>query len=264
MSFDNTCRRLAEKFPQDFASWLLGIPMPLTVLQPTELSLEHIRSDSLILLQGKKAILHIEFQTAPKPNLSLRLADYRIRIHRKFPGCTIYQIVIYLRKTRSPMVYQTQFSVAGMTGSFQIVRLWEVPPEELMNYPGILPFAVLGQTTNPERTLRQAVRSMGQLSEDQQHETLGAAYILSGLRLEADVVAKIIRRDMMRESTTYQAILEEGREEGIELGKLEERQEIARNLMQEGLDPGLIAKVARLSLEDIRRLSRGVPPATNL
>jgi predicted transposase YdaD len=24
MSFDSTCRRLAEQFPQDFVSWLLG------------------------------------------------------------------------------------------------------------------------------------------------------------------------------------------------------------------------------------------------
>jgi predicted transposase YdaD len=40
MSFDTTCRRLAKIFPQDFARWLLGYPVPLTELKPTELSME--------------------------------------------------------------------------------------------------------------------------------------------------------------------------------------------------------------------------------
>jgi predicted transposase YdaD len=62
MSFDSTCRRLAEQFPEDFATWLMGRPIEFTVLDPTELSLEPIRADSLILLQGDEEILHIEFQ----------------------------------------------------------------------------------------------------------------------------------------------------------------------------------------------------------
>lgn len=52
MSFDSNCRRLAEQFPQDFTSWLLGREVALTILEPTELSLEPIRADSLILLAG--------------------------------------------------------------------------------------------------------------------------------------------------------------------------------------------------------------------
>ncbi|NJK51689.1 MAG: hypothetical protein HC936_00960 [Leptolyngbyaceae cyanobacterium SU_3_3] len=35
MSFDTTCRRLAEIFPEDFASWLLGYRVPLTELSLT-------------------------------------------------------------------------------------------------------------------------------------------------------------------------------------------------------------------------------------
>ncbi len=49
MSFDSTCRRVAEMFPGDFATWLLGRPIAFTELSPTELSIEPIRSDSLIL-----------------------------------------------------------------------------------------------------------------------------------------------------------------------------------------------------------------------
>ncbi len=45
--FDPTCKFLAESFPADFATWLLGQPIALTKLSPTELSLEPIRADSL-------------------------------------------------------------------------------------------------------------------------------------------------------------------------------------------------------------------------
>ena len=45
MSFDSTCRRLAEQFPEDFASWLLGRRINSVILDPTELSLEAIRAD---------------------------------------------------------------------------------------------------------------------------------------------------------------------------------------------------------------------------
>jgi len=59
--FDNVCRFLAETFPQDFAAWLIGESIDLTELSPTELSLEPIRADSLILLQLQELVLHIEF-----------------------------------------------------------------------------------------------------------------------------------------------------------------------------------------------------------
>lgn len=61
--FDNICKFLAENFPEDLATWLLGSSIPLTELSPTELSLEPIRADSLILLQSDELVLHTEFQT---------------------------------------------------------------------------------------------------------------------------------------------------------------------------------------------------------
>jgi predicted transposase/invertase (TIGR01784 family) len=64
-------------FPEDFASWLLGRRITLTELHPTELSLEAIRADRVILLQGETETLHIEFQTDPKDEVPMRMADYR-------------------------------------------------------------------------------------------------------------------------------------------------------------------------------------------
>jgi predicted transposase YdaD len=54
--FDNVCKFLAESFSSDFATWLLGEPITLTELSPSELSLEPIRADALILLQSDQSI----------------------------------------------------------------------------------------------------------------------------------------------------------------------------------------------------------------
>ena len=52
--FDNTCKFLAETFPSDFATWLLGEAILLTKLEPTELSLKPIRADSVIFLESSQ------------------------------------------------------------------------------------------------------------------------------------------------------------------------------------------------------------------
>jgi predicted transposase/invertase (TIGR01784 family) len=226
MSFDSTCRRLAEIFPEDFASWLLGKRIALTELSPTELSIEPIRADSVMLLQGQNNILHVEFQTDPKPDIPMRLADYRLRLHRKFPDKRIHQVVIYLRETRSDRVYQNYFEIPGMYAEFNVVRLWEVSAEELIAFPGLLPFVALSRSDEPEETLRRAVGEILNIrDETQQHEAMAAAYVLAGLRLDEIVIKQVIRRDVMQESVTYQAILREGQEIGQEIGREQGREQ---------------------------------------
>jgi hypothetical protein len=58
---------------------------------------------------------------------------------------------VYLRKTDSDRVYQDYFEIAGMYAEYRVIRIWEVPVAELMQYPGLLPFAALGKTDNPDR-----------------------------------------------------------------------------------------------------------------
>jgi predicted transposase/invertase (TIGR01784 family) len=259
MSFDNTCRRLAELYPSDFASWILHRKVKYTELSPTELSTELIRADSLILLQNSDEVLHIEFQTVYKDSLPMRLADYRLRIHRRFPHKRIHQVVIYLRKTTSKKVYQDYFQIAGMTAHFDVIRIWEVPAETLLQYPGLTPFAVLGQTHNATQTLRTAVKNIAKLpDEDQQHEAMAASYILAGLKLKPELISQVIRRDIMQESATYQVILkegiEQGIEQGIETGKMNRQGEIALKMLKKGFAIDDIIELTNLTLEQIKKL----------
>jgi predicted transposase YdaD len=73
--YDNVCKFLAETFPEELASWLLGQRIALTKLSPSELSLEPIRADSLILLQSSELVLHLEFQTETDPWIPLNTTE---------------------------------------------------------------------------------------------------------------------------------------------------------------------------------------------
>jgi predicted transposase/invertase (TIGR01784 family) len=108
--YDNVCKFLAENFSADLASWLVGRPIALTQLSPTELNVEPIRADSLILLDSPELLLHGEFQVKPDATIPARMANYRLRIYHRFPTKPVRQVVIYLRPTRSPLVYETSAS----------------------------------------------------------------------------------------------------------------------------------------------------------
>lgn len=61
MSYDNTCKFIAEAFTADLTVWLLGEPVEMAVLEPSELVAEPVRVDSLVMLESRSLIFHTEF-----------------------------------------------------------------------------------------------------------------------------------------------------------------------------------------------------------
>lgn len=249
--YDDTCRFLAEHFSIDFASWLLREPVTLTELKPSELSLEPIRTDALILLESDESVLHIEFQTLPKPKVPFRMLDYRVRVYRKYPDKTMRQVVIYLKQTGSDLVHQNRFTMERTHHEFDVIRLWEQPASLFLQYRGLTPFATLGETIDAEATLRQSAQRLDQISDPAIKANLMAGSgILAGLRLENEIVYRILRRDIMHESTIYRSIEREARNE--------EKREIALNLLRAGVALSLIASSTGLAIEEVQQLQQQI------
>jgi predicted transposase/invertase (TIGR01784 family) len=250
MPFDNTCKFLAEHFSADIASWLLGAPISLTRLEPSELFSEPIRADAVIFLEAEDLLAHIEFQTDPDPAIGFRMADYRLRGYHRNPDKQMRQIVVYLRPTRSPRVYQNTFEISGLRGEFEIVRLWEQPTEVFLSVPGLLPFAVLSQTDDQEGVLREVARRVEEISERRSQSNVAAASaILAGLLLEKETIHRILRRDIMRESVIYQEIELEAEARGEARGETRGR--------QAGIQEGELVIILRLLT---RRIGTIAPP----
>jgi len=193
MAYDNVCKYLAERFPEQFAAWLVReVAAPVQML-PTELSEEPIRADFVILLGLQQSILHLEFQTDPDPEIPFRMADYRLRLYRKYPQLPVRQVVIYLRKTRSERVFQTFFRLERLSHEFEVIRLWECNlPAGAVRVSGaehvwqaLLPFRVLSQVEDPAETLRGVVSELERLPDlNERRELAAATAVLAGLALD--------------------------------------------------------------------------------
>jgi predicted transposase/invertase (TIGR01784 family) len=266
---DNICKFLAESFSNDFASWILGKSIPLTKLEPSELSVQPIRADSIIFLESTELILHIEFQTEPNKNIPFRMADYRLRLYRRFPEKEIHQVVIYLSPSQSPLVYENTFNLKELNHQFNVIRLWEQPTEIFQKYSGLLPFATLSQTDNPEATLRQVARQIENITDKQVQSNVAASTaIISGIALNKEIIQRLLRSEIMKESVIYQEILlegkaegkaegiAEGKAEGIAEGKTKERNQIAINMMRSNISIDLVAQFTGLTLKQVQKLQR--------
>ena len=259
--YDNTCKFLAENFPTDFASWLLGKPIPLTKLEASELSAEPIRADSVILLESAEIIVHLEFQTKTDETMAFRMLDYWVRLYRKYPTKKIHQTVIYLKPTNSLLAYQNGFNVDQTSHSFNVMRLWEQPTEIFQQYQGLLPFAVLSQTKNAEETLRQVVRLIDNIADKRMQSNVAASTaIMSGIALSKEIIQRLLRSEIMKESVIYQEILLEGeikgKAEGLAKGKAEERNQIALKMLRASVSVDLIAGFTGLTLKQIEKLQK--------
>jgi predicted transposase/invertase (TIGR01784 family) len=183
------------------------------------------------------------------------MADYFLRIYRRYPEKQIRQIVVYLRPSGSRLVYQTDFATGGMNHQFEVIRLWEQPPDLFLSAPGLLPFAVLAQSEGKEALLREVARRVDEIDSPRQQANVAAsASLLAGLVLGKETIHQILRRDIMRESVIYQELIEEGRAEGRAEGKAEGLQEVARNLLAGGISVERVAGFTGLSLEKVREL----------
>ncbi|MBD2330075.1 Rpn family recombination-promoting nuclease/putative transposase [Alkalinema sp. FACHB-956] len=260
--FDNLSKFLIQQYSQDFAAWLLGEPIALTELKPTELSIEPIRADSVILLKSQQVIVHCEFQTNPDRDLPFRMADYALRIYRKYPDRTLVQVVVYLRETTSEWVYITQFAGNQLRHEFQVVRLWEQSPEAFLQRPGLLPYAVLTQTNDREALLREVARRLDEIPDRTERSNLTvSSAVIAGLSLEKTVIQRILRREVMRESVIYQEWETELKAEGRAEGQEEERRILAMKMLQEGLSLETIARITEYSLEQLEAIQTQINSA---
>lgn len=270
--FDNVCKYLTETFSEDYATWLLGKPVTLTSLSPKELSLEPIRADALILEQSDDLVLHLEFQTEVDKTIGFRMLDYRVRVYRRFPHKTMHQVVIYLKKTGSPLVYQEHFQLAETTHHYRAIRLWEESPEPFLNSPGLLPLAVLTQSQNTTARLREVALKLDKMEDRSLRANLTTATaIFGGLLVKPELIKTILRSEIMKESTVYQEILQageqrglfkgeqqgflKGEQQGLLKGKLEGKLEVAQKLLERGLSVSEVASITGLTVETIENIS---------
>ena len=216
MSYDNTCKYLAETYPQDFAKWLLAAEVSEVEILKPELHLEPIRADAVIFLKVGDKILHLEFQTTPKSKtpLDFRMLDYYTRLKRQY-GCEIEQVVIFLQATTSEMVFNSQYVDTNTIHKYRVIRMWEEEAASLLANPALLPLATLAKTDSPENLLTQVAAAVNTIESKKARDNISVCtQLLAGLRFNRNLLNQLFQEDIMEESWVYQDILQKGEQKG--------------------------------------------------
>ncbi len=259
MAFDNVCKILAEKYPTDFARWLLpDEPQKIKVLK-TELSIEPIRADSVTFLQTESRILHLEFQTRAKskPPIPLRMLDYFVRLVRQY-DVPITQVVIFLQETSDEIAFTEEYVNEMTHHRYQVVRMWEQDSALFLDNPALLPLAPLTQTDSPQELLSQVAQSVARISDRETRQNI-AAYteILAGLKFEKDLIQQFLGEDIMQESVIYQDILQKGEQQGEQKEALRFCMFLLNERFSE-IDTSIIERVQVLNKEKLEALGRAL------
>lgn len=263
MSYDNTCKYLAETYPADFARWLLASETTDIEVLKTELTLEPIRADSVTFLQIANTILHLEFQTTAKstPPLDFRMLDYYTRLKRQY-WCEIKQVLIFLQPTSSEIVLKNQYVDTNTTHRYQAIRLWEEDPTPLLANTALLPLATLARTESPTDLLTQVAAAVDMIEETDERQNISACVqVLAGLRFEKNLITQLFSEEIMQESVIYQDILQKGLQQGEERGKKQEALELILRLLTRrfgAIEPEVEQQIRTLSITQLEDLAEAL------
>jgi predicted transposase/invertase (TIGR01784 family) len=267
MAFDNLCKLLAEKYPDRFASWVLGQSVQSATVLKSELSIEPIRADSVTFLKFQGQILHLEFQVKldSEPPLPLRFLDYWVRLYRLY-RLPIYQVLVLLRPPADGTEIESAFIYGTTRHEYQVLKMWEQDPALFLNDPALLPLATLTAADSPIQLLQQVVQQVSTIESSQQRQELSAyAQLLAGLRFDKALIRQVFQEGIMRESVIYQEILQEGETKGkIEgeiRGKFEGELSLVLRLLSRrigSISSNTQAQIQSLSLPQIEALGEAL------
>jgi predicted transposase YdaD len=259
--FDNLCKYLSEKYPNSFATWLLGKPVTVGEVIKSELSIEPIRADSVTFLRTQERILHIEFQVEvdTNPPLPLRMLDYWVRLHRRY-RLPVTQVVILLKKPTTATVIETEFNLENTRHSYRVVRMWEQNPALFLEDTALLPLATLAATQEPEKLLTQISQQISNIESSEQRQDVAiCTQLLAGLKFKKTLISQFFREEIMIESVIYQDILQKGLQQG-------ELAVVVRQLTRRvGTIPDQVrSQIQALPLPQLENLAEALLDFTNL
>jgi predicted transposase YdaD len=223
--YDPALKALVETEPEAWPD-LLGRPTgPTTVIDADIATVSGAADKVLRVAADPPYLLHLEFvaghDAAPLPR-KLHVRNGLLEDRHDLP---VRSVAVLLRpEADSPQLtgaYERGFpgEAAYLIFRYQVLRVWQLPPGPLLTGSvALLPLAPISAVTEAElpgiiQRMRQRLSS--RRGQRQAQVVWGAAYILLGLRYSPALAAQLFRGVVsMKESSTYQAILEEGRIEG--------------------------------------------------
>jgi predicted transposase YdaD len=237
--YDPTLKALVETEPESWPA-LLGRPVGPTVVIDADIATVSGAADKVLHVAADPPyLLHLEFVSGhDAATLPRKLVERNVLLEARHE-LEVRSGVVLLHPeadfSQMTGVYERGFpgEAAYLTFRYQVVRVWQLPPEPLLTGGLVLlPLAPISAVTEAE--LPGIIQRMGQRlssrrGRKQASMVWAATYLLMGLRYPPLLMEELFRGvGSMRESSTYQAILAEGRDEGLAKGAVAEAKKVLR------------------------------------
>lgn len=222
--YDAATKDLIESDPASLLRYLgFQVSGPVTV-QNSDLSTVVAESDRILFVEEDPPWLgHVEIQSSPESQLDLRIDRYSLLIEYRERLPVVSAVLLLRPEADSPSITGRrvcQWPNGEIYREFQyhVVRAWEQSAETILRGPlAMLPLATLAKVPEAQLPgLVEKIEARFSAEEDTAHanQLRTDARILMGLKFSEELINSCPwRTDMMRESTIYQAILREGRED---------------------------------------------------
>jgi hypothetical protein len=232
LPFDATLKDLVRSYVRDYELQLdLADVGPLT---PLNVDLSTITAATDVVLGSGDPpglVVDVNFQAGRDVELAARVLLYNALLHYRY-GVPVHSLVVLLRPAaddpalNGKVRYQARRRKGKMDFAFEVVRLWQRPVGRILaGGLGTLPLAPLCRMPPGvplEQALPTVIRQMEErlareATPEDTAKVLTAAFVLTGLRLSREVALQLFHGvRAMRESTTYQYILDEGRIDALQ------------------------------------------------
>jgi len=226
-STDSPLKRLVSAFITDFAAWLLKAQVREARPLNTELPGETLAVDQVfrvVLADGRQVILHIEFQgRRSHPPMPWRMLEYISRLAGTY-RLELLSVVFYVGRgagADDTGHHQVQSPAGSVTllWQYEVIRLWQMPAEDLLALDSPALLALVGQTqvAQPEAVFPVVVARLRQEPDRERQRQLLTA--LLALITEEEWIHMVERAleledELMAESPFLRRIREEGRTAG--------------------------------------------------
>jgi predicted transposase YdaD len=237
--FDATPKGLLEIHPVDWPAFL-GVVARTVEVVDADVSTVTAATDKVLLVRADEGdrIQHFDFQSGPDASVPRRTHAYSALLEERH-GLPVDSVVVLLRPEANlraiNVVYRQRLPGSRrpyLHFRYRMIRVWELPTETVLragiSVLPLAPISAVGQNELPAVIAQMKRRLEAETDPRVAAELWTATKVLLGLRYQAAFVERLLQGiRAIKESTTYQAILEEGRQEG----RQEERPAEARRVL---------------------------------
>ena len=242
--FDSATKELLEKHPRAWLELLLGRELGEVRVVDADLSTITTEADKILWIEEPAPwIVHVEFQSSYDSELPLRVQRYNILAHYRH-GLPVQSVVVLLRREADgPQItgllqHRLPDGLLYHEFRYNVVKVWERPVEEILAGDlATLPLAPIARVSAGE--LPRIIQLMDEriereASPAERPDLWAATFLLMGLIYPDGLASTLLQgKSFMRESSTYQAILREGKAEG----KAEEARRMLLRIGRKHLGP---------------------------